>query len=73
MLYHVGDSQHTQNIQINKMIDENEWCVFYLAEKNRTFWPTQYMCEISRYQEVEILRQSIHAFKSLIEAVRWSS
>ena len=28
MLYQVGDSRHTQNIQINKVIVENEECVF---------------------------------------------
>ena len=32
--YHVGDSQHTQNIQINKVIGENEKCVFYFTEKS---------------------------------------
>ena len=38
-----GNSQHTQNIQINKVIGENEKCVFYFTEKTkRTFWPTQY-------------------------------
>ena len=43
MLYHVGDSQHTPNIQNNKVIGENEECVFYFTEKNiQTFWPTQY-------------------------------
>ena len=30
----MGDSQHTQNIQINKVIGEHEKCVFYLMEKN---------------------------------------
>ena len=29
----MGDSQHTQNIQINKVIGENEKCVFYFTEK----------------------------------------
>ena len=33
MLYHMGDSWHTQNIQINKVIDENEKCIFYFTEK----------------------------------------
>ena len=33
-LYHTGDSWHTQNIQINKIIDENEKCVFYFPGKN---------------------------------------
>ena len=37
------DNQHTQNIQINKVIGKNEKCVFYFAEKaKQTFWPTQY-------------------------------
>ena len=30
------DSQHTQNIQINEVVDENEKCVFYFMEKNHT-------------------------------------
>ena len=34
MLYHVGDSWHAQNIQINKVIGENEKCVFYFMGKN---------------------------------------
>ena len=33
MLYHEADSQHTQNIQINKGIGENEKYVFYFMEK----------------------------------------
>ena len=33
MLYHMGGSQHTQNIQINKVIGEIEKCVFYFTEK----------------------------------------
>ena len=32
-LYQARNSQHTQNIQINKVIGENEKCVFYLMEK----------------------------------------
>ena len=32
-LYHAGDSWHTQNIQIHKVIGENEKkCVFYFVE-----------------------------------------
>ena len=42
MLYHVGDSRHTQNIQINKGIGDNEKGVFHFMEKTiRTFWPAQ--------------------------------
>ena len=29
----MGDSQHTQNIQINEVIGGNEKCVFYFMEK----------------------------------------
>ena len=38
----MGDSQHTQNIQVNKVPGENEKCVFYFMKNRRTFWPTQY-------------------------------
>ena len=44
MLYHLGDNQHTKNIRINKVIGENEKCVFYFMEKTKqTCWPTQYL------------------------------
>ena len=57
MFYHVGDSQHTQNIQINKVIGENEKCVFYFMEKTIwTFWPTQYM-----YQELFFWNISLYS------------
>ena len=43
MLYYIGDSQHTKNIQVNKIIGVSEKCVFYFTEKSKqTFWPTQY-------------------------------
>ena len=36
MLYHAGDSQHTQNIQINKVIGEKrKMCILFYG-KNRT-------------------------------------
>ena len=42
MSYHAGDSRHTQNIQINTVIGENEKYVTYFMEKTKqTFWPTQ--------------------------------
>ena len=42
--YTTWDSQHTQNVQINKGIGENEICVFYFTEKTKwSFWPTQYL------------------------------
>ena len=35
-LYHVvGDNQHTQNNQVNKVIGENEKCVFHFTKKNQ--------------------------------------
>ena len=43
-LYHTGDSQHTKNTQINKVIGENAKCVFYFMEKTIK-WPTQYINE----------------------------
>ena len=40
---HVGDDLHTQNIQVNKLIGENEKCIFYFKEQSiQTFWPTRY-------------------------------
>ena len=33
MLYHTEDSQHSQNVQINEVIHENEKYVFYFMEK----------------------------------------
>ena len=30
----MGDSQHTQNIQVNKVICENEKCIFLFYRKN---------------------------------------
>ena len=42
MLYHIEYSQHTQNIQINKVIGDNEKSVFYFIEKTtQTFQRTQ--------------------------------
>ena len=35
MLYHMRDGQHTQSIQIDKVIGENEKCVFYFMEKTK--------------------------------------
>ena len=33
----MGDSHHTQNIQINKVIGENEKCIFYELVSEVTF------------------------------------
>ena len=39
-----GDKWHFQNIQINKVIGENEKCNFHFTEKTKqNFWPTQYV------------------------------
>ena len=47
----MGDSHHTQNIQINKVIGENEKCVFNFTEKNHgdflanpIFWFKWWIC-----------------------------
>ena len=40
----MGDTWHTQNSQISKVIGENEKHDFYFTEKTEwTFWPTQYI------------------------------
>ena len=42
-LYHEGDGRHSQNVQINKVIGENENSIFLFYRKTaRTFWPTRY-------------------------------
>ena len=42
-----GDSQYTENIQLNKVIGESENCVFYIMDKtNQAFWPAQYIVRI---------------------------
>ena len=44
MLYQVGDSRHTQNIQINKVIGEMKNVGYFFIEKTKwTFWPVQYI------------------------------
>ena len=35
LLYHMRDGQHTKSIQIDKVIGENEKCVFYFMEKTK--------------------------------------
>ena len=53
MLYHAGDSQHTQNIQISKDIGENKKCIFYFKKKTKqTFWPTQYLQDSPCYWHI---------------------
>ena len=42
MLNHMGNGQHTQNIQINKVIDENEKYVLFYRKTLWKFWQTQY-------------------------------
>ena len=39
------ESLHTQNIQINKVIGENEKCVLHVMEKmKRAFWTAHQLC-----------------------------
>ena len=56
MLYHVGDSRHTQNSQSNKVIGENEKKkVSYFTEKTKwTFWPTQQINKNTRLNKVAL-------------------
>ena len=51
MLYHMGDSQHTQSIQINKLIGENQICVFYCTEKYKDIF-----CQTNCYFCVALTR-----------------
>ena len=45
MLFHSGTTKNAENIQINKVIGENEKFVFYFMEKTKwTFGPIQYLC-----------------------------
>ena len=37
MLYHTGDSCHTQSIQMNKVIGENEKCLLFYGENHMDF------------------------------------
>ena len=38
----MGNTQCTQNIQVNKVLGENEkWDVYFKDKSERTFWPTQ--------------------------------
>ena len=46
MFSHGGESQHTQHIQVNKVIGENEKRVFlFYGKTKQTFWPTQYLLD----------------------------
>ena len=61
MFYHMGESRHTQNIQINKVFGENEKCVFYFMGKtSQTFWPTQHFVE-----EVVVMLSTIKKTKTI--------
>ena len=42
MLYHAGDSRHTQNTQINKGIGENENRVLFYGKNHTDFLANQY-------------------------------
>ena len=56
----MGDSQHTQNIRINKVINKNEKCIFYFTEKTKwTFWPTPY---ILLYDIFQVLRSEVFLY-----------
>ena len=59
MFYHVGVLPHTENIQIENVIVENEKCVFYFTETIRTFWATQYLLKI-RHSTATKEKSSLH-------------
>ena len=47
MLYHIEDTQHTQNTQINKLLVKMKKCVFY--EKNHMdFLANPILCDMAR-------------------------
>ena len=53
MLHYARNSQHSQNIQINKVIGESEKCVFYfLEETKQTFWLTKYLAQHNKKLEI---------------------
>ena len=61
MLYHAGDRQHAQNIQINKVIGENEKGVFYFTEKTKLTFLANRILEIILWQPY-ILIANIQTF-----------
>ena len=65
MLYHMGDSQHTQNIQINKVIGKNEKCVFHFMEKTYGLFgqPNNYL-HLVRLTEAKISQSLIFYVQS---------
>ena len=51
----VGDSRHTWNVLINKVIGENEKCVFYFTEKKNDFLANQILESFFPKMSLEIL------------------
>ena len=79
MLYHTGDSWRTQNIQINKVIAENEECVFHCTEKAKwtfgqpnilQFYKTHFVIEnilvYTAYPNDKIIKTFILPCKNLL-------
>ena len=54
MLYHAGDSPHTQNIQINKVIGENENIYFFILQEKLN----------GHFGQTDISREQIYSKKS---------
>ena len=46
----MGDGRHTENIQINKGIGENEECIFYFTEKTKGLFGQPNSSELQRWQ-----------------------
>ena len=53
----MGGSRHTQNIQISKVMGEDEKGVFYFMEKTKqTFWPTPYIYTHNTHSKAKLKR-----------------
>ena len=61
-MYHAGGDQHTQNIEINKVIDENEKCVLFLQKKTCGLLgqPNIWMCWVTKEVMKCILPASVY-------------
>ena len=54
--YHAGDSQHTQNIQMNKVTGENENVSFIFQKKTKwNFWPTLYKAFWGSFSDLGVI------------------
>ena len=76
MLYHAREGQHTQNIQINTVIGENEKCGFYFTEKIKLFGqPIEYFSRNSENPRMQSVsrRHSWCTESAISETCDWPS